>query len=248
MRGLQGKVAVVTGGLGDLGFATAQRLSEEGCRVAILDARADEQNRAEAIGAASFQVDITQAEPLTSVFSEVATRLGPCAILINSAALFLFKGVEATLEDFQRICAVNIAGTSLVTRAAVEHMKRIRSGSIVNFSSISGFVAQPSFATYTATKFAIRGLTKAWAQELAPCGIRVNSLCPGSIYTAAFVERCKALGKNVQAEDAREADGILLKRQGRPEEVASVAAFLASDESSYMTGADVLVDGGYTAV
>jgi dihydroanticapsin dehydrogenase len=185
---------------------------------------------------------------LTLVFSQISERLGLCSILINSAALFIFKGVDASLEEFQRICAVNIAGTSLVTKAAVEHMKRAGGGSIVNFSSISGFIAQPQFATYTATKFAIRGLTKGWAQDLASYGIRVNSLCPGSIYTAAFVTRCKALGKEVESEDAKESEAILLKRQGRPEEVASVAAFLASDEASYITGTDLLVDGGYTAI
>jgi NAD(P)-dependent dehydrogenase (short-subunit alcohol dehydrogenase family) len=248
MRGLKDKVAVVTGGLGDLGFPTAQRLVEEGCRVVILDSRPDDQKRANGISAAYFRADITKAEALTPVFDQIAKDLGPCAILINTAALFLFKGVEATLEDFQRICSVNIAGTSLVTRAAVEHMKRLKQGCVVNFSSISGFVAQTQFATYTATKFAIRGLTKAWAQDLACYGIRVNSLCPGSIYTSAFVERCRVLSKDVQVEDAKESNAIPLRRQGRPEEVASVAAFLASEESSYMTGADVLVDGGYTAV
>jgi dihydroanticapsin dehydrogenase len=248
MRGLQDKVAVVTGGLGDLGSATAQRLVEEGCRVGILDSKPDVQHRADAIRASFWQVDITNADMLAPVFDQIALRLGPASILVNCASLFLFKGLEASLEDFKRICAVNIAGTSLVTRAAVEHMKRVKAGSIVNFSSISGFVAQPSFATYTATKFAIRGLTKAWAQDLAPYHIRVNSLCPGSIYTSAFVARCEALGQEVQAEDARESRAILLNRQGRPEEVAAVAAFLASDEASYMTGADVLVDGGYTAV
>jgi NAD(P)-dependent dehydrogenase (short-subunit alcohol dehydrogenase family) len=248
MRGLKGRVAVVTGGLGDLGYATSQRLVEEGCQVAILDLKADEQGRARAIGALYWQVDITQAKALKSVFDQLSEQLGNCSILINSAVLFLFKGVDASLEEFQRISTVNIAGTSLVTQAAVAHMKRNQCGSIVNFSSISGFIAQPQFATYTATKFAIRGLTKAWALELAPFGIRVNSLCPGSIYTSAFVTRCKALGKDVQTEDARESAAILLKRQGRPEEVASAATFLASDESSYMTGADVLVDGGYTAV
>jgi dihydroanticapsin dehydrogenase len=127
-------------------------------------------------------------------------------------------------------------------------MKRVKGGSIVNFSSISGFVAQPQFATYTATKFAIRGLSKAWSLEFAPYNIRVNSLCPGSIYTSAFVTRCKALGVDLQTADARDSEATLLKRQGRPEEVASVAAFLASEEASYMTGADVLVDGGYTVV
>jgi len=248
MRGLRDRVAVVTGGLGDLGYATAKRLVEEGCKVAILDLKSDEQNQAHAIGAAYWQVDIAQEQALKAAFGQIGERLGPCSILINTAALFLFKGVDASLEDFQRISSVNIAGTSLVTAAAVTQMKRAQGGSIVNFSSISGFIAQPQFATYTATKFAIRGLTKAWALDLAPFGIRVNSLCPGSIYTSAFVKRCEALGKHVLAEDAKESNLILLKRQGRPEEVASVAAFLASDEASYMTGADVLVDGGYTVV
>jgi NAD(P)-dependent dehydrogenase (short-subunit alcohol dehydrogenase family) len=248
MRGLKNKVAVVTGGLGDLGYATAQRLTEEGCRVAILDLKPDVEQRSQASGAEYWQVDIKDAEAVGSVFDQISGRLGPCSVLINCAALFVFKGVDATLEDFQQICSVNIAGTSVVTRAAVAHMKRCHTGTIVNFSSISGFIAQPQFATYTATKFAIRGLTKAWALELAPFGIRVNSLCPGSIYTSAFVKRCHDLGHDVQTEDAKESEAILLKRQGRPEEVASVAAFLASEEASYITGADILVDGGYTAV
>lgn len=247
MRGLKDKVAVVTGGLGDLGYATAQRLAEEGCRIALLDAKADDENRARKIGAEFFSVDITDDAALERVFAGVSGRLGPCAVLINTAAYFLFKSVEATLEDFERICAVNIAGTSLTAKHAVEQMKRRGGGSIVNFSSISGFVGQSQFATYNATKFAIRGLTKCWAQDLAPFGIRVNTLCPGYIYTSAFVNSCKALNRDVEAENAKASALHLLNRQGRPEEVAAAAAFLASDDASFITGADLLVDGGYTA-
>lgn len=247
MRGLRDKVAVVTGGLGDLGYATAQRLVEEGCAVAVLDLKVDEARRSEAIRAHYYRVDITNDSALSDVFKSIADKLGPSSILVNTAALFLFRGVDASLEDFGRICSVNIAGTSLVTKHAVEQMKRIGNGSIVNFSSISGFVGQPEFATYNATKFAIRGLTKCWAQDLARFGIRVNSLCPGYIYTSAFVNSCKALNRDIDEENAKAAALHLLGRQGKPEEVASVAAFLASDDSSFMTGADVLVDGGYTA-
>jgi NAD(P)-dependent dehydrogenase (short-subunit alcohol dehydrogenase family) len=247
MRGLRNKVAVVTGGLGDLGYATAKRLVEEGVAVALIDIKPDDEQRAEAIGAKYFRVDITDDAALGAAFDAIAGQQGRCSILINSAALFLFKGLQASLEDFVRICAVNVGGSSLVAKYAVAHMKQLGGGSIVNFSSISGFIAQPEFATYNATKFAIRGLTKCWAQDLAPFGIRVNSLCPGYIYTSAFVASCKALNRDVGEENAKASAMHLLNRQGTPEEVAGVAAFLASDDASFMTGSDVMVDGGYTA-
>ncbi len=247
MRGLQGKVAVVTGGLGDLGYATGQRLVVEACKVALLDLKADDEGRAAAIGAAYFQVDVTEDAAMGRTFIEIKKQLGLVSILVNTAAYFVFKGVDATLDDYQKICNVNIGGTSLAAKHAAEHMRQIGGGSIINFSSISGFIGQPEFATYNATKFAIRGLTKCWAQDLAPLGIRVNTLCPGYIYTSAFVNSCKTLGRDVEEENAKASAMHLLNRQGQPNEVAAVAAFLASDESSFMTGSDVLVDGGYTA-
>ena len=246
MRGLEGKTAIVTGGLGDLGYAGAVRLVEEGCRVALFDLKADD-GRAEAIGAPVYAVDISDETQIREACDAVEQTLGPAAILVNSAAAFVFRGVEAEPEEWERILRVNVMGTSLVAKHVVPQMKRLGVGSIVNLSSVSGFVGQASFATYNATKFAIRGLTKCWAQDLAPHGIRVNSLCPGYIYTSAFVNSCKELGLDEAEEDRRAAEMHLLNRQGRPEEVAAAIAFLASNDASFITGSDLLVDGGYLA-
>ena len=216
MRGLRDKVAVVTGGLGDLGYASAQRLVEEGCKVALFDVKTDDEGRAGKIGCRAFQVDISEETNIESACKSVEATLGAVDILVNSAAAFIFRSIDASPEDWRTILGVNVIGTSLVTKHIVPQMKKSKSGSIINLSSVSGFVGQPNFATYNATKFAIRGLTKCWAQDLAPFGIRVNSLCPGYIYTSAFVNSCKQLGLNIKEEDRKASEMHLLGRQGRP--------------------------------
>lgn len=247
MRGLSGKAAIVTGGLGDLGYASAARLVEEGCRVTLFDIIDDVEDRAGSIGCGFEQVDISDEARVVAACRAARERQGDCSVLVNSAAHFVFHGVEAPAEDWQRILSVNVMGTSLVTKHVVPQMKEIGKGSVINLSSVSGFVGQAKFATYNATKFAIRGLTKCWAQDLAPFGIRVNSLCPGYIYTSAFEKSCRELGLDIDEENQRASAMHLLGRQGRPEEVAAAAAFLASEESSFITGSDLVVDGGYLA-
>ena len=246
MRGLKSKVAIITGGLGDLGFATGKRLVEEGCAVALLDTK-DEPDRAQKIGCRSWNVDLLDEEQVERTCQNVLDTLGPAGILVNSAARFVLKGIEATSDEWDEMTGVNIRGASLMAKHVVPQMKQLGQGSIVNFSSVSGFVGQPGFSTYTATKFAVRGLTRGWATDLAESNIRVNSICPGYIYTSAFVNSCKDLGLDEEKENARASAMHLLGRQGRPEEVAAAVAFLASDESSFMTGSDLVVDGGYLA-
>ncbi|MFT3949515.1 MAG: SDR family oxidoreductase [Agriterribacter sp.] len=247
MRGLRGKITLITGGLGDLGYATAQRLMEEGCKVILADVQPDSEGKAGLINAYFIQVDISSEAEVKKACDDVAEKIGDVHILVNTAAYFVFRGVDATQEDWAKINAVNIGGTSLMAKYIVPHMRRNGGGSIINFSSVSGFVGQANFATYNATKFAIRGLTKCWAQDLAADKIRVNTLCPGYIYTKAFIHSCEKLGLDIEEENKRASAMHLLNRQGTVEEVAAAAAFLASDDASFITGSDLLVDGGYLA-
>ncbi|MDZ4815571.1 MAG: SDR family oxidoreductase [Verrucomicrobiota bacterium] len=247
MRGLKGKTAIVTGGLGDLGYAAGQRLVEEGCQVALWDMKPDVEERAAKMGALFYQGDIGDEQAVERGYAYVREKLGCASIVVSSAACFIFKSVEATEADWEKVCRVNIAGTAHMMKHALPHMKERGGGSIVNFSSVSGFAAQENFATYNATKFAIRGLTKCYALDMASYNIRVNCICPGYIYTSAFVNSCKQLGKDIEEENRRASDLHILGRQGKPEEVAAAVAFLASDEASFMTGSDMIVDGGYLA-
>lgn len=249
MRGLKGKIAVVSGACNGIGEAVARRLAEEGCTVAGIDLKAPrEELKAELAGKVHYyQADISDDASLEKTTAAIREEVGAASILINNAAHFVFQGPDATVEDMDKICQVNIRGTSRLTHYVLPSIRECGGGSIVNTSSISGFVGQDEFATYNATKFAIRGLTKCWAIDLAKDNIRVNALCPGYIETAAFANYCESLGLDYDEENRKAGEKHLLGRQGRPEEVAAAAAFLASEESSFMTGSDLLVDGGYLA-
>jgi NAD(P)-dependent dehydrogenase (short-subunit alcohol dehydrogenase family) len=172
-------------------------------------------------------------------------ELGGLDILVNNAAVFVLKGLEATPDEWRASLDVNLVGTALCARHASEAMKRRGGGSIVNLGSISSFVAQPGFLTYSATKAAIVHMTRCMALDLAPWKIRVNCVCPGTIRTQATDEHMAKTGTTEEQFVAENAPLHLLNRIGRPREVAYAILFLASDEASFITATPLMVDGGY---
>jgi NAD(P)-dependent dehydrogenase (short-subunit alcohol dehydrogenase family) len=250
---LKDKVAIVTGGAAGIGRATCELFAEEGARVVVADVEAEGGRavaaRIEADGGHALFVhaDIARDADARRLAAATVARFGGVDVLVNNAAVFVLEGLDATVEDWQRSLGVNVVGTALVTRYASEAMKQRGQGAIVTLGSISSFVAQPDFATYSATKAALVQLTRNWAMDLAPHNIRVNAVCPGTILTEATERHRRATGVSMDAFLAAAGPKHLLNRVGRPREVAYAVLFLASDEASFITGAALMVDGGYTA-
>jgi NAD(P)-dependent dehydrogenase (short-subunit alcohol dehydrogenase family) len=249
---LADKVAVITGAAAGIGAATAELFAEEGARVVLLDKDTEGETVARRIaargGTARFvAADISREDDVRAALAAAERTYGGVDTLVNNAAVFLFKGVDATPQDWHRILDVNVVGTSLCTRYAVESMKRRGGGAIVNLGSISSFVAQPQFMTYNATKAAIVSMTRCMALDLAPDNIRVNCVCPGTIRTAATDRHMAHVGISEEQFLAENAPLHLLNRIGQPREVAYAILFLASDEASFITAESLVVDGGYLA-
>jgi NAD(P)-dependent dehydrogenase (short-subunit alcohol dehydrogenase family) len=250
---VQGKVAIITGGAAGIGQATAILFAEEGARVVIADL--DKTAGAETMalikardGEAIFvPTNIAREEDAERVCAEAVNAFGQLDILVNNAAVFVLKGLEAAVADWQRSLDVNVIGTALMSRYAAEVMKRQGGGVIVNLGSISSFVAQPSFLVYSAAKAALLQMTRNLAMDLAPFKIRVNSVCPGTIMTQALRNHMECAAMTLEEFVAAEGAKNLLGRIGEPQEVASAILFLASDEASFITGAHLMVDGGYTS-
>jgi NAD(P)-dependent dehydrogenase (short-subunit alcohol dehydrogenase family) len=199
-------------------------------------------------GAALFvRADISREADVRSAMERAENEYGGVEVLVNNAAVFVLEGLEASVEAWHRSLGVNVIGTSLCTRYAAESMKKRGSGSIVNLSSISAFIAQPHFLAYSATKAALVNMTRCMALDLAPFGIRVNCVCPGTIRTAATDRHMAQTGMTEAQFLAENAPLHLLNRVGTPREVAQAILFLASDEASFVTATPLLVDGGYLA-
>ena len=248
------KVALITGAADGIGAATAELFAEHGASVVIGDiddkGGAEVRDRILAAGgqAVFVHADISRPADAASLATAAEIAFGRLDILVNNAATFVLKGIDATPEDWHRSLDVNVIGTSMVTRAAVQVMRRGGGGAIVNLASISSFVAQPQFVTYSATKAAILQMTRNLALDLAPDGIRVNCVCPGTILTRASRDHMERVGMSLDDFIAAEASKHLLNRIGSPREVAQAILFLASDDASFITGTHLMVDGGYTAI
>ncbi|XP_013380969.1 uncharacterized protein LOC106152045 [Lingula anatina] len=250
---LKGRVAIVTGGAGGIGSACVRRFLNDGARVAFfdIDQVAGKQSEVE-LQAAGFetkfyQVDVSDREACFKAVSHVANQYGGCInFLVNCAAAFIYKALDADTSDWAQVMSVNVAGYSNMVQACFPHMKTAEpdARSVVNIASVLSHVASASKWTYCTSKGAVLELTRCMALDLAKDDIRVNSVSPGSINTAALANFFAG-----DEDQKRWFEGChMMNRIGACAEVAAAIAFLCSRDASFITGAELPVDGGFTAV
>lgn len=253
MGRVSGKVALVTGaGLG-LGRAAATMLAREGARVVATDVKEKEaalvvEEIVEAGGEAlNLPHDVALEADWARVIETTLARFGRLDVLVNNAGVATMGDVEhASLDEWRKLMAINLDGVFLGAKHAVAAMKKSGGGSIINLSSIAGMVGLPGAAAYCASKGGVRNFTKAAALYCAPLGIRVNSIHPGYIWTP-MVENFLAQQADPAAAKAAAAAAHPLGHMGEPDDIAYGVLYLASDESKFVTGSELVIDGGYTA-
>jgi len=243
---LRGKVSIITGGAQGIGLATARKFAAEGAIVAIADvklgpveAAVQELRRASAT-AEGFVVDVTRRDQVDAMVEQLKSRFGRIDVLVNNAGITLDARLQKMTDaQFDAVIAVNLKGTYNCAQAVVDTMVEQGEGVILNASSVVGIYGNYGQSNYAASKFGVIGFAKTWARELGPKGIRCNAVCPGFIATPIL----KTIPDRVMAQMT---ERVPMKRLGRPEEVADVYAYLASDEASYINGAVIEVAGGLT--
>jgi len=244
---LQNKTAIITGGATGIGLACARLFAQEGARVVIFGRRQDRLDQAQkeiGSGVLAVQGDITQKQDTERLVETAVKQLGKVDILINNAGTFAPSPLHETDDDlWDQTFNINMRGVFQLTRKVLPHMVRQGSGSIIHISSILGMIAVPGTSAYNASKGALNQFSKSIAVEYGGQGIRSNAVCPGMIETE-MTEELRS-DKALMQEFLK---GYPLGRFGQPEEVAQACLFLASDESTYITGATLPIDGGYTAL
>ena len=251
MKRFEGKTVIVTGGGTGIGEAICHRFADDGANVVIAELEADN-GKGTAVdinsngGTAMFcETDTSNSDSVRSMIACAVDRYGTIDILVNNAATFVFGKVEEVTDaDWARVFGVNVIGYANCVREVLPTFRKAGGGAVVNIASVSAFIAQPEFIPYNASKGAVSQLTRCLAMDLAPDNIRVNAVCPGSIKTRATDMHIDSLGLDREQSYVDFGQSALMKRMGEPKEIASVVAFLASDDASYMTGAHVIVDGG----
>ena len=243
---LAGKISLITGAAQGIGLATALKFAAEGAVVIVCDIRQAAVDEAvlqcQALGAQAvgFAMDVTQRESVDAVVAKVKEQFGRIDVLVNNAGITQDARLQKmTLEQFDRVIDVNLRGVFHCSQAVADGMVAQGSGVILNASSVVGIYGNFGQTNYAATKFGVIGFTKTWSRELGPKGVRVNAVAPGFITTPMVA----AMPEKITAEMAQR---VPLRRLGRPEEIANVYAFLASDEASYINGTVIEVSGGMT--